>query len=83
MSAEGTLSRVQAFAYVQAPTLAKPLDCSHLPERFVPRRPARFPYKERAHMPGSTTTPGRLSASVITLKHIVFRSVNGVGTHDR
>jgi hypothetical protein len=34
-------------------------------------------------MPGSTATPGRLSASVITLKHIAVRSVNGVGTQDR
>ena len=37
---------------------------------------SRFPYKERAHMPGSSTTPGRLGARVIAPIRVAFRQRN-------
>jgi len=33
-------------------------------------------------MPGSTTTPGHLSACDDALRHVAFRFWNGVGTRD-
>ena len=41
---------------------------------------SRFPSKERAHMPVSKTTPGRLGARVIA--PLAFRHRNDVGTQD-
>ena len=44
---------------------------------------SRFPCKERAYMPGSTTTPGRPSACVDALGHVAFRYTDSVGTRDK
>src|ERR1700738_5348923 len=43
---------------------------------------ARFPSKERGHMPVSKTTPGRLGARVIAPIRVAFRHRNDVGTQD-
>jgi len=43
---------------------------------------SRFPYKERPHMPGSTTTPRRLGARDIAPLRIAFRSVDSVGSRE-
>jgi hypothetical protein len=43
---------------------------------------SRFPRKERTHMPGSTTTPGRLGARDIAPSRVAFRQQNNVGTRD-
>src|SRR6202022_1522794 len=43
---------------------------------------SRFPNKERAHMPVSKTTPGRLGARVIAPIRGAFRHRNDVGTQD-
>ncbi len=50
--------------------------------RLVSPETSRFPYKERAYMPRSRTTPGRLSTRVGALKHLAFRYTNSVGTRD-
>jgi len=44
---------------------------------------SRFPYKERACMPGSPTTPGWPSARVGALGHIAFHYTDSVGTRDQ
>ena len=44
---------------------------------------SRFPYMERACMPGSPTTPGRPSACVGALGHIAFRYTDRVGTRNQ
>jgi hypothetical protein len=41
---------------------------------------SRFPYKERRHMPGSPTTPGRPGARDGAPVHVAFRVANSVGT---
>src|SRR2546421_9349807 len=43
---------------------------------------SRFPSRERAHMPVSKTTPGRLGARVIAPIRVAFRRRNDVGTQD-
>jgi hypothetical protein len=43
---------------------------------------SRFPSKERAHMPVSKTTPGRLGARVIAPIRVAFRHRNNVGTRN-
>ena len=43
---------------------------------------SRFPSKERAHMPVSKTTPGRLGVRVIAPIRVAFRHRNDVGTQD-
>src|ERR1700739_3652361 len=43
---------------------------------------SRFPYKELACMPGSSTTPDRPSACVGALGHIAFRYTDSVGTRN-
>jgi hypothetical protein len=43
---------------------------------------SRLPSKERAHMPVSKTTPGRLGARVIAPIRVAFRHRNDVGTQD-
>ena len=50
--------------------------------RLVKPEISRFPYKERAHMLGSTTTPGRPSARVGAPRRVAFRLWNGVGTRN-
>ncbi len=50
--------------------------------RLVKPETSRFPYKERVYMPGSTTTPGRLSTRVNALRRIAFRYTHSVGTWD-
>src|SRR6266508_362039 len=48
--------------------------------RTVDREISRFPRKERLHMPGSSTTPGRSDLAMARPKRIAFRTRNGVGT---
>src|SRR5262245_64673710 len=43
---------------------------------------SRFPYKERACMPGSPTTPGRLSACAGALRRLAFHYTDSVGTRN-
>jgi len=43
---------------------------------------SRFPSKERAHMPVSQTTPGRLGARVIAPSRVAFRQRNDVGSRE-
>src|SRR6185436_4773497 len=44
---------------------------------------SRFPCKERRHMPGSPTTPGRPGARAGAPVRIAFRDLKRVGTRDR
>src|SRR5229473_509342 len=46
------------------------------------REISRFPCKERPHMPGSATTPGRSGARAVAPVRVAFRAVNGVGSRD-
>src|SRR5437667_10093172 len=48
--------------------------------RLVGLEISRFPYKERACMPGSATTPGRPSACDCALRRVAFRYTDSVGT---
>src|SRR4051812_14897087 len=43
---------------------------------------SRFPRKERPHMPGSWTTPGRAGARAIASIRVAFRTFEHVGTRD-
>src|SRR5262249_18654279 len=47
--------------------------------RTVDREISRFPRKERLHMPGSSTTPGRSDLAMARPKRVAFRTRNGVG----
>jgi hypothetical protein len=44
---------------------------------------SRFPCKERAYVPGSSTTPGCPSACVGALGHIASRYTDSVGTRNQ
>src|SRR5256884_5970246 len=48
--------------------------------RTVDREISRFPRKERLHMPGSSTTPGRSDLAMVRPKRVAFRARNGVST---
>ena len=48
----------------------------------VGREISRFPCKERPHMPGSPTTPGRPGARADAPVRIAFRVAKRVGTRD-
>src|SRR5205823_8384579 len=48
--------------------------------RTVDREISRFPRKERLHMPGSSTTPGRSDLAMVRPRRVAFRARNGVGT---
>src|SRR4029453_1911503 len=48
--------------------------------RTVDREISRFPCKERLHMPGSSTTPGRSDLAMVRPKRVAFRARNSVGT---
>src|SRR4029077_1287501 len=50
--------------------------------RTVGRETSRFPRKERLHMPGSLTTPGRSGACDDTPVRIAFHVIHRVGTRD-
>ena len=50
--------------------------------RLVRPEISRFPCKERAYMPGSTTTPGRLSTRISALRRLAFRYTDSVGTRN-
>src|SRR5436190_17021432 len=50
---------------------------------LVGHETSRFPCKERLHMPGSPTTPGRLGARAGAPIRIAFRDLKRVGTRDR
>ena len=50
--------------------------------RLVRLEISRFPYKERACMPGSPTTPGRPSACAGALGRLAFRYTDSVGTRN-
>ena len=43
---------------------------------------SRFPFKERPHMPRSTTTPGRPGTRVSVPFRVAFHSVKSVGARD-
>ena len=43
---------------------------------------SRFPRKERPHMPGSPTTPGRTDTRDDAPAHVAFRDFDHVGTRD-
>src|ERR1700681_815422 len=49
----------------------------------VDREISRFPRKERLHMPGSLTTPGRPNARDDAPRRVAFRHLHGVGTQNR
>src|SRR3954462_9565912 len=54
-------------------------------DSFMPpagREISRFPSKERPHMPGSQTTPGRPGARADAPVHVAFRVRYRVGTRD-
>src|SRR5712672_3731374 len=51
--------------------------------RSVDREISRFPCKERLHMPGSLTTPGRPGARDDAPGCVAFRQMHGVGTQNR
>src|SRR6202022_991134 len=51
--------------------------------RTVDREISRFPCKERLHMPGSLTTPGRPGARDDAPGCVAFRHLHGVGTQNR
>ena len=50
--------------------------------RTVDREISRFPRKERLHMPGSLTTPGRPGACAIAPECVAFHHMHGVGTRE-
>ena len=62
--------------------LASPMRTSAARVRslLVDRETSRFPYKERPHMPGSTTTPGHPGARDSAPECFAFRVVDRVGT---
>ena len=49
----------------------------------VDREISRFPRKERLHMPGSLTTPGRPNARDDAPRRVAFHDIHGVGTQNR
>jgi hypothetical protein len=49
----------------------------------VDREISRFPRKERLHMPGSLTTPGRPNARDDAPRRLAFHDLHGVGTQNR
>ena len=51
--------------------------------RTVDREISRFPRKERLHMPGSLTTPGRPGARDDAPGRVAFRKMHCVGTQNR
>src|SRR6202030_3939290 len=51
--------------------------------RTVDREISRFPRKERLHMPGSLTTPGRPGAGADAPEYVAFHPRHGVGTRNR
>src|SRR5207344_2941944 len=51
--------------------------------RTVDREISRFPRKERLHMPGSLTTPGRPNARDDAPRRLAFHDLHGVGTQNR
>src|SRR6476619_2365390 len=58
-------------------------DADHVAQsRLVRRGISRFPCNELPHMPGSSTTPGRLGARVHAPIRVAFRIRNGAGTRD-
>jgi hypothetical protein len=50
--------------------------------RTVDREISRFSRKERLHMPGSSTTPGRSDLAIARPKRVAFRIRNGGGTRE-
>lgn len=51
--------------------------------RLVKPEISRFPRKERAHMPGSVTTPGLMGACECAPISVAFHLWDGVGTRDQ
>src|SRR5258708_31113949 len=49
----------------------------------VDREISRFPRKERLHMPGSLTTPGRPNARDDAPRRVAFHDLHDVGTQNR
>ena len=53
---------------------AVPTNSAALHAALVGREISRFPHKERLHMPGSLTTPGRVGARDYAPTHVAFRT---------
>jgi hypothetical protein len=62
--------------------LAFPMRASGGKPPLVGHETSRFPRKERPHMPGSPTTPGRSGARAGAPARIAFRVVERVGTQN-
>src|SRR3989454_6574203 len=74
--AESDFSRPCIIGYGSSPSRCGPGgNCG-----TVDREISRFPRKERLHMPGSSTTPGRSDLAMVRPKRVAFRTRNGVGT---
>jgi hypothetical protein len=74
--AESDFSRPCIIGYGSSPSRCGPAEIC----RTVDREISRFPRKERLHMPGSSTTPGRSDLAMARPKRVAFRTRNGVGT---
>ena len=58
-------------------------DADHYrPVPLVRREASRFPRKDRLHMPGSSTTPGRSDTRAGAPDRVAFRHLNGVGARN-
>src|ERR1700760_262833 len=76
----GLTSRVRASA-ASAPRL--PAADQHRSASLAGHETSRFPCKERLHMPGSPTTPGRPGTRARAPVRVAFRDLNRVGTQDK
>ena len=76
--AESDFSRSCIGGYGSSPSRRGP--DGHRP--VVDREISRFPPKERPHMPGSPTTPGRPGARDGALVRVAFHLFDGVSTRD-
>ena len=68
--AESDFSRSCIIGYGSSPSRCGPERHAAL----VGREISRFPHKERLHMPGSLTTPGRVGARDYAPTHVAFRT---------
>src|SRR4029450_7108591 len=81
--AESDFSRPCIIGYGSSPSRCGPAGNSATRLRrysLYHREISRFPRKERLHMPGSSTTPGRSDLAMVRPKRVAFRTRNGVGT---
>src|ERR1700731_1259037 len=76
--AESDFSRPCIIGYGSSPSRCGPAAFAR-----VDREISRFPRKERLHMPGSLTTPGRPNARDDAPRRVAFHDLHGVGTQNR